>query len=172
MNKLIGTLGVICLALFFRVTALSVIANAADPFQAEATTYGRFCLMVYRAVIAIEANLAEYILVAAGAGVYAFAFGWLTHLMLHERGFGSQINLLVGLAGAVAAIAFYHRYGGELSLRNYGPVVVAGLAGSVGSLGLAALLKPVVVEPVGEAGGARAGKTQVEERLSKVAGRK
>ena len=172
MNKLIGTLGVICLALFFRVTALSVIATAADPFQAEATTYGRFCLVVYRAVVAIEANLVEYIFVAAGAGLYAFAFGWLTHLMLHERGFGTRINVLVGLAGSAAAIAFYHRYGGDLSLRNYGPVAVAGLAGSVGALGLAALLKSVVADKANDANAAKAGGKAVRERLSKVTGRK
>ena len=42
VQKLIATLGVMALLMFFQETARSVVATAADPFHAQGTTYGRF----------------------------------------------------------------------------------------------------------------------------------
>ena len=172
MQKLIATLGVMALLMFFQETARSVVATAADPFHAQGTTYGRFCLLVYKSVIALEADIGEYTLLASGVGLFAFVFGWMTHQMLHQRGFGTLANCAVGLAGAAAAIVLYYRFGGELSPQNYRAVIAVGLAGAFGSLGVATLLKPVIADAPGEAAAASVAEVRAQQRLTKVASRK
>ena len=167
MQKLIGTLGVLSLVMFLRETAKSVIATAADPFQAQASAYGRFCLWIHKTIVAVESDFTDYAMLAAAVGLAAFAFGWLSHNMLHERGFGTTVNRIVGLAGAAAAIVYYRRFGGELSFSNFEAVAVAALSGAAGALTVATLVKPVIVDTPPTAPSTQ--DIRAQERLSKIA---
>lgn len=163
VNKLIGTLGFLGVVMIFRETAKAVMITAADPFHAQGTVWGRFALWAHRCIVAVEADFIDYALLAAGAGAFAFLFGWLSHKMLHERGFGTLVNLAVGASGAAAGVIYYCRFGGDMSFDNFGALAVAAIAGSVAALGIAALIKPVVADRKADRADPRA-----QERLKRV----
>lgn len=172
MNKLIGALGVFGLMVILRQTARSVMATAADPFQAQATAYGRVTLWIHKTVLAVESDFTDYALLVAGVGAYAFVFGWLSHQMLNVHGFGSHLNRIVGLAGASVAVVFYLRFGGELSFANFAMLTMAALAGSVIALGIGAMIKPVVTDTPKKPAEATAKNDLARARLGRVAGRR
>jgi uncharacterized membrane protein YeaQ/YmgE (transglycosylase-associated protein family) len=144
VKKLIGAFGVFGLIAFLRQLARSVVNTAADPLMAQTTAYGRFCLRIHHTLVAIQGGISGYVLLLMGAGVYAFAFGWLSHMILHERGFGTHLNRAVGIAGALAACALYRRFGGDVSSGNVEALLVTASLGSTGALGFAALGKRFV----------------------------
>jgi uncharacterized membrane protein YeaQ/YmgE (transglycosylase-associated protein family) len=72
---------------------------------------------------------------------YALLLGFVTNMIMKDRGFGTLLNMLLCLAGACLGIAAYTRFIG-IDRMNFDPVVMAaGAGGAILFMLLLGLLK-------------------------------